>query len=206
MLQRFSFYLLVVGFCGSFSGSALGQTPDQQRLDPAPARQTESPPRERDIFVPLWAEPVASEKALPANVRRQRADYVWSAVSPVSGRQEATDHPKGSTAVLLSLQPVSLRAQAPVRDGFEVTVRLDRPVGRTTRPFLEVVDTATLLQSRAWGTLVRRTSDGAEWVFRLLDPVAVPPGQPNAISARVLRTPDPNRKLDLRLVAEAPAP
>jgi hypothetical protein len=198
--------MLVAGVCSSISGSALGQTPDQQRLDPAPARQTESPPRERDIFVPLWTEPVGSDKALPANVRRQRADYVWSAVPPVSSAQEATYHPKGSTAVLLSLRPVSLRAKNPIRDGFEVTVRVERPVARSTRPFLEVVDTTTLLQSRAWGNLVRRTTDGAEWVFRLLDPVAVPPGPRNEISARVLRTPDPNRKLELRLVAEAQAP
>lgn len=84
-------------------------------------------------------------------------------------------------------------------------MRLEKPVRPSAKPFLEVVDSATLFQSRAWGQLVRRSSQGDEWLFRLSDPVPRPPGPSNPISARVLRTPDPSRRLELRLVAEAPA-
>jgi len=71
---------------------------------------------------------------------------------------------------------------------------------------LEIVDNGSLFQSRAWGQLVRRSPEGEVWLFRLADPLPPPPGPPNPISARVLRRPDPARRLEVRLVAEAPAP
>jgi hypothetical protein len=206
MRNRTLLAITLVAVCCIISGPTVGQTPERQRRDPVPSQVPESASPERDIFVPLWTEPIGPEHGLPPNVRRQRADFVWTGVPLESRRVEATDHPKGATALLLTIRPLSVREPGVTRSWLEIIVRVDRPLSPSSRPFLEVVDNVTLLQSRGWGRLVRRTPEGAEWLFRLPDPLPPPPGQPNPISARVLRTPDPGRRLELRLVSEAPAP
>lgn len=187
-------------------GPVPGQTPDQQRRDPVPPPGQEASNPERDIFVPIWTEPLGPGATLPDRVPRRRADYVWSGVPLQSSRLEAGEHPKGANATLLAIRPLAGRGGNPPPSRLEVLIRLDKPARPPAKPFLEVLDRGTLLQSRAWGRLSRRTPAGEEWLFVILDPVPAPSGPVNPISARVLRTPDPSRRLELRLVAEAPTP
>jgi hypothetical protein len=197
--------MIVTIACFLFTSRAsLAETPERARIDPVPTNQPEGMPPDRDIFVPIWTEPVGPGGTLPATVRHQKSDYVWAAI-PISARGlEATDHPKDATARLVSIRPDRVAASSGPRVWLEVRIRLNRATS-AGQPFLEVIDTATLFQSRGWGRLVRRTAEGGEWLFRLPDPVQPPPGRSNPISARVLAAPDATRKLELHLVSAAPA-
>jgi hypothetical protein len=173
--------------------------PPRDPQAPTPAKAPGTIPSNRPIFVPLWTD--ATGKEAPATARRVRADFVWTDVGVASGPKNPTLKPEKGSATLLGLRP-RVTGSAPQRRDFVATVRVqsDRPVAR---PFLELVDSASLLQSRAWGRLQRRTADGAEWVFVLPDPVPPPPARPNPVSSQVKATTAPPRNFELRLVSDA---
>jgi hypothetical protein len=176
------------------------QMPPSTPMEPVPA----SIPPQRDIFVPLWTEPLRDGERPTPSARGARGDALWLG-TPLPLRQpiDPVTKPEGTTTKLLEFRPSTALASPGKGRGLVVVIRLQRaPAG--TAPLLEVAEENTLLTERAWGHLLRRTPEGTDWQFVLPDPAPPPlPGERNPVSARLNIQQPASRTFTLRLVGDA---
>jgi hypothetical protein len=87
---------------------------------------------------------------------------------------------------------------------FIAIVRVDA-LAPGARTFLEVIEPQTAIQSQAWGRLLRRTGDAAEYIFVVREPI--PPLRPfrNQALRRQIERPQIDRSFDLQLALVPPA-
>jgi hypothetical protein len=163
--------------------------PSGAQNEPMPSVQQEPPPagiEPRTIFVPFLTDNLNGRGARGPAGRRVVADAVWTGLT-LGAAPAAPNLTSGAGSALLQEFRLS---SAPRRPGeprrFVAVVRI-QPFRAGAAPLLEVADAESAIQSQAWGRLLRRAGDAADYIFIVREPI---PSEPTAMSPVLRGAPD----------------
>jgi hypothetical protein len=157
---------------------------------------------ERLVFVPLWSEPLGNGTARGRG-GPVSADAWWASV-PLGATDRA---PEAAPERRIRLREFRL-STTPGSPGepreFVAVVRV-QPFRPGSRPFLEVIEPESALQSGTWGRLQARTGEAADFIFVVREPIPPPRPLVNPGLRRQIERRETNRRFNLRLALNLPA-
>jgi len=188
---------------GLLFGSTAGAAPmaPRERQEQAPAKAPGTLPPERRIYVPLWTEPMNSDRDIPIPSRQALMDTVWMAVPLSAAPLRPSIQPQGKQAILVEFRPATTMERSASGTTLVAVIRVS-PATHGGGPLLEIVDRSTMLQSRGWGRLLRTTAGATDWIFTIPDPIPPLTGARTAVSRQIDLRPSLGRTFELRLVSE----
>jgi hypothetical protein len=195
-LRRCGAALLGIGLLAGSAGAQ--DAPIQQQPPPAGTEPG-------TIFVPFWTDSLDGRVAGRPGGRRVLADAVWTGVGLGAVRM-TPERASGSGSVLLEEFRLSTAPRRPGEPRYFVVVARVQPFRPGASPLLEVVDSETAIQSQAWGRLLRRTGDAAEYVFVVREPIPPPPGPASPVVRAMRPRGDEERRFNLQLSLDASPP